>query len=388
MAISRVKTWGSEILTASDLNAEFNNILDNALSLISPLTGNLDVDGFDLVDAGELEFRDESADPTADGRFRRSGDELTWRTQDARTNTTARNFALWADTTGTPAASIGIGMLFQAESADENPSDFGALDFVATDVTGASEDTELRIFTRAAGAALAEIARLSSTAASFGTTSTTAQMNVTSGAAGRIGLIVDTAAAPTAVAQEWRNNGTSRANLDIVDGGTTFTFFSFDNGSGLGTFCQMERNSNATTPAPGFLRLEAADAALARVWSDNAMDLRIWEGGNPTNANLTAGTVVGTQTSWWALKQNIIPFMDYTKALAAVVNTPLYSFDLNERHYDAGYVIHDEDKGKWFSWNDQRQQVPALNERQILGYHAASIKALHERLEDLEGRIQ
>lgn len=38
--------WGDEILTASDLNSEVNNILNNALSLISPLTGSLDWDGF------------------------------------------------------------------------------------------------------------------------------------------------------------------------------------------------------------------------------------------------------------------------------------------------------------------------------------------------------
>lgn len=42
MALSRVKSWiANEVLTAADLNAEFNNILNNALSLISPLTGNL-----------------------------------------------------------------------------------------------------------------------------------------------------------------------------------------------------------------------------------------------------------------------------------------------------------------------------------------------------------
>ncbi len=42
MALGRVKTWSAaEILTAADLNGEFNNILNNALSLISPLTGGL-----------------------------------------------------------------------------------------------------------------------------------------------------------------------------------------------------------------------------------------------------------------------------------------------------------------------------------------------------------
>ena len=46
MALSAVKTWSaSEVLTASDLNAEFANIYNNPLSLVSPLTGNLDFDG-------------------------------------------------------------------------------------------------------------------------------------------------------------------------------------------------------------------------------------------------------------------------------------------------------------------------------------------------------
>lgn len=43
MAISRVKNWVSgEVLTASDLNGEFNNLLNNALAFLSPLTGTLD----------------------------------------------------------------------------------------------------------------------------------------------------------------------------------------------------------------------------------------------------------------------------------------------------------------------------------------------------------
>lgn len=50
MALSRIKTWAAaEILTASDLNAEFNNILTNALTLINPLTGNLDLDGNEFI---------------------------------------------------------------------------------------------------------------------------------------------------------------------------------------------------------------------------------------------------------------------------------------------------------------------------------------------------
>ena len=53
MALSRVTVWATgNTLTASALNGEFNNILDNALSLISPLTANLNANGFDVTNLG------------------------------------------------------------------------------------------------------------------------------------------------------------------------------------------------------------------------------------------------------------------------------------------------------------------------------------------------
>ena len=71
---------------------------------------------------------------------------------------------LQATTSGTPAAGIGTGLLFNAESADEAPSNVGALDFIATDVTAGSEDTVASIKLRVAGRALDEKYRLASTA--------------------------------------------------------------------------------------------------------------------------------------------------------------------------------------------------------------------------------
>jgi len=63
MAISRVKVWiAGEVLSASDLNGEFNNVLNNALSLVSPLTGNLD---FNNNKALNFRFEVQSATQTA-----------------------------------------------------------------------------------------------------------------------------------------------------------------------------------------------------------------------------------------------------------------------------------------------------------------------------------
>lgn len=49
MALGRITTWISgQVLTASAQNAEFDNIINNALALISPLTGNIDFGNFRL----------------------------------------------------------------------------------------------------------------------------------------------------------------------------------------------------------------------------------------------------------------------------------------------------------------------------------------------------
>jgi hypothetical protein len=50
MGLSRIKTWVvDEQLSADDLNGEIDNILDHPMSLISPLTGNIDAAGFAIT---------------------------------------------------------------------------------------------------------------------------------------------------------------------------------------------------------------------------------------------------------------------------------------------------------------------------------------------------
>jgi hypothetical protein len=57
-------------------------------------------------------------------------------------------------TIGTPAAGIGSRITYQAESADESPSDLGALEATFDDVTAGSEDSTFWMLLRTAGAAL------------------------------------------------------------------------------------------------------------------------------------------------------------------------------------------------------------------------------------------
>lgn len=53
MSLSRVKTWArNEILLSSDLNAEFNNILQNGADVVFPLSNDLDVGSKLLINTG------------------------------------------------------------------------------------------------------------------------------------------------------------------------------------------------------------------------------------------------------------------------------------------------------------------------------------------------
>lgn len=68
MSIARVKSWVSlEVLFANDLNNEFDNIINNGLALVSPLTGNLNVNNNQLVNA---KFEVKTATATASGAGR------------------------------------------------------------------------------------------------------------------------------------------------------------------------------------------------------------------------------------------------------------------------------------------------------------------------------
>ena len=61
MALNRIKVWIKEVLYFADLNAEIDNIIENPVDLISPLTDTLDMNGKELT----LDASGESAITTA-----------------------------------------------------------------------------------------------------------------------------------------------------------------------------------------------------------------------------------------------------------------------------------------------------------------------------------
>jgi hypothetical protein len=154
-SVSAINTAASYVGALTATTSELN-ILDGA----TLSTAELNI--LDGVTATTAEINLLDADSTTS--VQKSGTQIIAKTEDSRTNSVATDIVR-ATTSGTPAANIGVGTLYQAESADENPSNFGQIEFAASDVTPGSEDTFFQILLRTAGAALAAAYRFVITSA-------------------------------------------------------------------------------------------------------------------------------------------------------------------------------------------------------------------------------
>lgn len=125
-------------------------------------------------------------------------------------------------------------------------------------------------------------------------TSTTTDKKITR--ANLLGSLTLTVNAAAGNSQAWQLSGTNRARIELRSNASLLVMEDFDNGTGNGPRLQLGRNSNASTPAAGFVRMQNLGGTGYRVWPDTSGNLRIGTS-DPTNANDTSGTVVGTQTS-------------------------------------------------------------------------------------------
>ena len=206
MALSRVTNWtAGDVLTAAALNAEFNNILSNGQSLVSPWIGQFDLDGNTLVLDGDADTSiDAATDDTIDvtiagaddfrytantftalsgssisvvsgnitvdaGALTITDGQTTLADPGSHTNTIVTPLILQSTTSGTPAAGIGTGILLKSESADENPCNVAQISAYLGDVTAGSEDSIIQFQQRVAGAALTPTYAFAATGAFLGT---------------------------------------------------------------------------------------------------------------------------------------------------------------------------------------------------------------------------
>lgn len=203
---------------------------------------------------------------------------------------------------------------------------------------------------------------------------------------------VDMVASNTAYAYMAYYNATyrygvyERAALSLIE------LVSVDLGNTIaGPYVSVGRNSNATVPAAGSVQLYNRSGTPYSLWVDASANLRIHTAAPASAANDTAGTVVGAQTSYAGIKEDITEWNDSQAALDAILACRLFQYHLKgdetKRQY-SGLVITDEDRGAWFSENDADNQIPALNERNLFGYLIGAVQALSAQVEALKEEME
>ena len=101
---------------------------------------------------------------------------------------------------------------------------------------------------------------------------------------------------------------------------------SSDLGDGVaGPIITIGRNTNATNTGAGSINFLDKAGNSGYIWQDAAGYMRI-NTSAPSNANDTAGTIIGDQTSIRETKQDINDYEDYESALSMIVNAPLHTF--------------------------------------------------------------
>ncbi|PIR68924.1 hypothetical protein COU48_01390, partial [Candidatus Nomurabacteria bacterium CG10_big_fil_rev_8_21_14_0_10_03_31_7] len=123
-------------------------------------------------------------------------------------------------------------------------------------------------------------------------------------------------------------NGTTTGNVGIgtTNPGTKLEIGSSDLGDGVaGPVITIGRNTNATNTGAGSINFLGKAGTAGYVWQDAAGKLRI-NTSAPSNANDTAGTVVGDQTSTRDTKQDIEDYTNYSDALSMILDAPLHTF--------------------------------------------------------------
>ena len=113
------------------------------------------------------------------------------------------------------------------------------------------------------------------------------------------------------------NTFTANQTITAGSGASALNLTGTDNGSSYGAVISLGRNSNASTPAAGWIQMVDKGNTPYSVWPDDSGVLRIGTAA-PTYANDSAGTVVGAQTSSLAAKELLGGESGIETVLAAV----------------------------------------------------------------------
>lgn len=194
-------------------------------------------------------------------------------------------------------------------------------------------------------------------------------------------------------------SGVKAMEFFLAPDNSTISVEPYDNGTSRGGRVVIARNNNASTPASGQLEIQnlASSNNRYRIWVDASGNLRIWNGGEPTNAFDTSGSVVGTQTSWHETKDAVLEW-NGAEALDAIRALTLYSYQMvadgqktagGEKPTYYGIVITDKDRANnaWFGLGYGENQIPVLNDRNLFGYMLAAIRHGGNIINELQSQV-
>lgn len=204
------------------------------------------------------------------------------------------------------------------------------------------------------------------------------------------GVVVNMPASTANNALTAKYNGATAARIVVQSASRVMLLENFDNGSSIGPYFSLGYNNNGSTPAAGHIAISERDGSYDAIWPDNTGVLRIINNAQPTNATDVSGTIVGSQSSWHELKENIVKHLSTDDLLQAVLNTQLYDYQMRANgNKHTGIVITEDDRknNAWYGENMADGQIPALNERNLFGYLVGAIQEQQTMIEELRQEI-
>lgn len=223
----------------------------------------------------------------------------------------------------------------------------------------------------------------------------TAALTIQPSSLGSHGLIINSPAGTTNLSLRVQLNGvnyfyllypghanapSAGAVIPAVDGGNNLA----------GPYIEIDRNTNATKPGSGFIRLMARTGTTYRVWPDNTGVLRIHTA-DPIYDNDVLGTVVGAQTSMADAKNILGEVGDPMEALRAIVGAA--QDGMRRFRYKSGAFDNQEFEGIITDLSprygmDRDKNHPAgkaLNEIQLFGDLIRAVALIADKLGLVEG---
>lgn len=196
-------------------------------------------------------------------------------------------------------------------------------------------------------------------------------------------LTINMPSGSTARALVTQFNGSARIRTQETAIINLLQLMAVDAGTGSGPEVQIRRNENATTPAPGFLSCQEADADFASIYPDNS---RVWRtrAGSPNNSNFASGDVIGSQSSQLATKDILGPGIRPQDALRTLLRTPVHHFRYKDGRYrnsDFHGIVAEE------SPDFVMDAGTVFNPVSAFGFTTQAIKALQAKIDELENKL-